>query len=142
GFPRQAADPYFDDHGSAHSGLCRLARLGISAPSQDRPRQPLADGRLRLERGAARCRQHLRHGRDRRHEPDAARLHHDGGGAAGDGPGARGGRGGARPWQTVWRVTLPVLWPALLAAAIYVATIGFAAFDVPAILGLSRRIFT
>ena len=49
---------------------------------------------------------------------------------------------GARPWQTAWRVTLPVLWPALLAAAIYVATIGFAAFDVPAILGLSRRIFT
>ena len=49
---------------------------------------------------------------------------------------------GARPWQAAWRVTLPVLWPALLAAAIYVATIGFAAFDVPAILGLSRRIFT
>lgn len=49
---------------------------------------------------------------------------------------------GARPWQAAWRVTLPVLWPALLATAIYIATIGFAAFDVPAILGLSRRIFT
>ncbi len=49
---------------------------------------------------------------------------------------------GARPWQTVLRVTLRVLWPGLLAAAIYVATIGFAAFDVPAILGLTTRIFT
>jgi iron(III) transport system permease protein len=49
---------------------------------------------------------------------------------------------GAKPWQTVFSVTLRVLWPGLLAAAIYVATIGFAAFDVPAILGLTRRIFT
>lgn len=49
---------------------------------------------------------------------------------------------GARPWQAVLRVTLRVLWPGLLAAAIYVAMIGFAAFDVPAILGLTRRIFT
>lgn len=49
---------------------------------------------------------------------------------------------GAKPWQSVLRVTLRVLWPGLLAAAIYVATIGFAAFDVPAILGLTRRIFT
>lgn len=49
---------------------------------------------------------------------------------------------GARPWQIVARVTLRVLWPGLLAAAIYVAMIGFAAFDVPAILGLTRRIFT
>jgi len=50
--------------------------------------------------------------------------------------------GGARPWQAVLRVTARVLWPGLLAAAIYVGTIGFAAFDVPAILGLTRRIFT
>ncbi len=49
---------------------------------------------------------------------------------------------GAKPWQAVARVTLRVLWPGLLAAAIYVAMIGFAAFDVPAILGLTRRIFT
>jgi len=46
------------------------------------------------------------------------------------------------PWQTVWRVTLPVIWPGLLAAAIYVSAICFAAFDVPAILGLSNRIYT
>jgi len=49
---------------------------------------------------------------------------------------------GARPWQAVLRVTLRVLSPALVAAAIYVAAICFAAFDVPAILGLTNRIFT
>ena len=49
---------------------------------------------------------------------------------------------GAKPWQAVFRVTFRVLLPGLLAAAIYVAMIGFAAFDVPAILGLTRRIFT
>jgi iron(III) transport system permease protein len=49
---------------------------------------------------------------------------------------------GARPWQAVARITLRVLLPGLMAAAIYVAMIGFAAFDVPAILGLTRRIFT
>ncbi|HEV8015404.1 MAG TPA: ABC transporter permease subunit, partial [Stellaceae bacterium] len=49
---------------------------------------------------------------------------------------------GAKPWQAVMRITLRVLLPGLLAAAIYIAMIGFAAFDVPAILGLTRRIFT
>lgn len=49
---------------------------------------------------------------------------------------------GAKPWQAVWRITSRVLLPGLLAAAIYIAMIGFAAFDVPAILGLTRRIFT
>jgi iron(III) transport system permease protein len=49
---------------------------------------------------------------------------------------------GARPWQAVARITLRVLLPGLMAATIYVAMIGFAAFDVPAILGLTRRIFT
>jgi iron(III) transport system permease protein len=49
---------------------------------------------------------------------------------------------GAKPWQAVMRVTLRVLWPGLLAAAIYVSAVCFAAFDVPAILGLTRRIFT
>jgi iron(III) transport system permease protein len=49
---------------------------------------------------------------------------------------------GAKPWQAVMRVTVRVLLPGLLAAAIYIAMIGFAAFDVPAILGLTRRIFT
>ncbi len=52
------------------------------------------------------------------------------------------GMGGANLWQTMRRVTLPLAWPGILAASIYVYTIGFAAFDVPAILGLSQRIFT
>jgi iron(III) transport system permease protein len=40
------------------------------------------------------------------------------------------------------RVTLPLAWPGILAAGIYVFTIGFAAFDVPAIIGWSNRVFT
>ena len=40
------------------------------------------------------------------------------------------------------RVTLPLAWPGILAAGIYIFTIGFAAFDVPAIIGWGNRIFT
>ncbi len=40
------------------------------------------------------------------------------------------------------RITLPALAPALLGAAIYIFTIGFATFDVPAVIGLSGRVFT
>jgi iron(III) transport system permease protein len=40
------------------------------------------------------------------------------------------------------RVTMPLAWPGILAAGIYVFTIGFAAFDVPAIIGWSNKIFT
>lgn len=39
-------------------------------------------------------------------------------------------------------VTLPLVFPGILAAAIYILTIGLAAFDVPAVIGLSNRIFT
>jgi iron(III) transport system permease protein len=49
---------------------------------------------------------------------------------------------GATPWQATWKVTLRVLFPGLLAAAIYVTAVCFAAFDVPAVLGLTNRIFT
>ena len=49
---------------------------------------------------------------------------------------------GAKAARIAARVTLPVMWPGLLAAAIYVAALSFAAFDVPATLGLSARIFT
>lgn len=49
---------------------------------------------------------------------------------------------GANQWQILRRVTVPLAWPGVLAASIYVFTIGFAAFDVPAILGLTNRIFT
>jgi len=44
--------------------------------------------------------------------------------------------------QRSWKVTLPLMWPGILAVAIYVSTIGLASFDVPAIIGMANRIFT
>ena len=44
--------------------------------------------------------------------------------------------------STLRNVTLPLAWPGVLAAGIYIFTIGFSAFDVPAIIGWSNRIFT
>lgn len=49
---------------------------------------------------------------------------------------------GARAGRTMAAITLPLAWPGILAAGIYIFTIGFAAFDVPAILGWGSRIFT
>jgi iron(III) transport system permease protein len=49
---------------------------------------------------------------------------------------------GANVRQTMLRVTIPLVWPGVLAAAIYIFMIGFAAFDVPAIIGLAGNIFT
>ena len=49
---------------------------------------------------------------------------------------------GARLWQSLRRVTIPLAWPGVLAASLYIFTIGFGTFDVPAILGLQARIFT
>jgi iron(III) transport system permease protein len=49
---------------------------------------------------------------------------------------------GASFSNTLRRVTFPLAWPGVLAAGIYIFTIGFAAFDVPAIIGWSNRIFT
>jgi iron(III) transport system permease protein len=40
------------------------------------------------------------------------------------------------------RIVLPLAWPGILAAGIYIFIIGFAAFDVPAIIGWSNKIFT
>jgi iron(III) transport system permease protein len=50
--------------------------------------------------------------------------------------------GGANGPQILRRVTLPLAWPGVLAASIYIYMIGFASFDVPAILGLPGRIYT
>jgi len=50
--------------------------------------------------------------------------------------------GGASVWQSLHRVTIPLAWPGVLAASLYIFTIGFGTFDVPAILGLQSRIFT
>ena len=49
---------------------------------------------------------------------------------------------GANTRQTLFRVTIPMVWPGVLAAGIYIFMIGFAAFDVPAIIGLAGNIFT
>ena len=40
------------------------------------------------------------------------------------------------------RISFPLVWPGILAAGLYVATIALASFDVPAFIGLSNRIFT
>jgi iron(III) transport system permease protein len=45
-------------------------------------------------------------------------------------------------WGTAWHVVLPLMWPALLAASIYIAVIAIATFEVPAIIGLASKIFT
>ena len=44
--------------------------------------------------------------------------------------------------RIVRKITLPLAWPGILAAGIYIFTIGFASFDVPAIIGWTNRIFT
>ncbi|HXR86471.1 MAG TPA: hypothetical protein VN728_05860, partial [Stellaceae bacterium] len=44
---------------------------------------------------------------------------------------------GAHPHGALWRVTVPLAWPGLLAAGIFIFMIGFSAFDVPAIIGLA-----
>jgi iron(III) transport system permease protein len=49
---------------------------------------------------------------------------------------------GASMLQTLRRVTLPLAFPSLLAAALYTLTIGISAFDIPLIIGMSNRIFT
>jgi iron(III) transport system permease protein len=49
---------------------------------------------------------------------------------------------GAGRLATTWRITLGLAWPGLLAATIYIFTMGFAAFDVPAIIGWTARLYT
>jgi iron(III) transport system permease protein len=43
---------------------------------------------------------------------------------------------------TLRYITLPLTFPGVLAAAIYIFTIGLSAFEVPAIIGMSNKIFT
>lgn len=49
---------------------------------------------------------------------------------------------GAGFFRRMRHVTLPLAFPAILAAALYVIPITFSAFDVPLIIGLSNRILT
>ena len=49
---------------------------------------------------------------------------------------------GAPLRSSLRKITLPLAWPGILAAGIYIFTIGFAAFDVPAIIGWANKTFT
>ncbi len=49
---------------------------------------------------------------------------------------------GLSPLRRAISITLPLLWPSILAAIIYVFMLGLAVFDVPAVIGLSSRIYT
>lgn len=44
-------------------------------------------------------------------------------------------------FKILWRVTLPLAWPAILAALIYIFVIGIATFDIPAVIGLANNIY-
>ena len=43
--------------------------------------------------------------------------------------------------RTLWKITLPLARPAILAALIYIFVIGLATFDIPAVIGMSSNIF-
>jgi iron(III) transport system permease protein len=45
-------------------------------------------------------------------------------------------------WRSFVHLTLPLTWPALLAAAIYIAVIAVSTFEVPAVIGLGSKIYT
>jgi len=49
---------------------------------------------------------------------------------------------GVRKWKTLLRVELPLIWPALLSAVIWMLTVAIAAFDVPGVIGMANNIFT
>jgi iron(III) transport system permease protein len=49
---------------------------------------------------------------------------------------------GANPRSTLARITVPLIWPGVLAALLYTFIVAFASFDVPAIIGWTKRIFT
>jgi iron(III) transport system permease protein len=43
--------------------------------------------------------------------------------------------------RTMWRITLPLAMPGILAACIYIFTLALAVFDIPAVLGLGNRVY-
>ncbi len=49
---------------------------------------------------------------------------------------------GAGRMKIFTRITSQLAWPGILAAGLYIFTMGFAAFDVPAIIGWGNRIYT
>jgi iron(III) transport system permease protein len=49
---------------------------------------------------------------------------------------------GASARSLLWNVTLPLVLPALIAAAMYVAIVAVGAFDIPAVIGMGSRVYT
>jgi iron(III) transport system permease protein len=49
---------------------------------------------------------------------------------------------GVSRWRTLVRVELPLIWPALVSAMIWMFTVALAAFDVPGVIGMANNIFT
>jgi iron(III) transport system permease protein len=49
---------------------------------------------------------------------------------------------GVNKWKTLVRIELPLVWPALLSAVIWMMTVAIAAFDVPGVIGMANNIFT
>ena len=49
---------------------------------------------------------------------------------------------GASARSLLWNVTLPLILPALIAAAMYVAIVAVGAFDIPAVIGMGSRVYT
>lgn len=48
---------------------------------------------------------------------------------------------GVRLWDRLTHVTLPLMWPSILAAGLYVLALAITAFDIPAFLGMGSRIY-
>jgi iron(III) transport system permease protein len=49
---------------------------------------------------------------------------------------------GVSKLRTLLRVELPLVWPALISAVIWMVTVAIAAFDVPGVIGMANNIFT
>ena len=49
---------------------------------------------------------------------------------------------GVSKLRTLLRVELPLVWPALISAMIWMVTVAIAAFDVPGVIGMANNIFT
>ena len=49
---------------------------------------------------------------------------------------------GVSKWRTLVCVELPLIWPALFSAVIWMLTVAIAAFDVPGVIGMANNIFT
>jgi iron(III) transport system permease protein len=49
---------------------------------------------------------------------------------------------GVGKWRSLIGIELPLVWPALLSAVIWMFTVAIAAFDVPGVIGMANNIFT